>query len=176
MMKEVSRERGESLFYISRHITGFSCLLSAVFGMLGLTPQAFALEPLRAPTQSLSQRTTLSLEDYAATMLHMSLEALTIAASDLNGDGTDEFILHNTSCLKKADFCDFHVLAETKDAMIPLGVLKGKRLLLGNAFSHGIRNILAFEDATNDYDYTLYVWNPEKTSYEKKAHDASQQP
>lgn len=139
------------------------------FVCLGLLPfPSRALEPLTVPTTPLAVRTRLTLEDYTTHKLGIQLETLDILASDLNTDGIDELILHKKNCALQETACDFSILADTKNGIVPLGTIKGRKILLGNHFSHGVRNILAFGNTLNDYDYTLYVWRPDKTSYEKK--------
>lgn len=87
-----------------------------------------------------------------------------IAQIDLNGDGIDEFILKNATC-SQANLCDFTIAADSGDSLIALGEIKAITLLLGNGYSSGIRNILAFQNDLNDFDYELYVWEPAQARY-----------
>lgn len=114
------------------------------------------------------QRSRIALGRYAQETMDLPLNTLRIAAADLNQDGLSEYILHGDECGDGNAFCRYDIVADTQKGIIPLGTITGKTLLLGDGFSHGVRDLLASENELNDYDQTLYVWTPEKAAYRKK--------
>lgn len=145
----------------------FICGIAAFLFLCPFAEAASASERLIYP-ENLSQRSRASLERYALEKLDMDAATLRIAAADLNRDGLSEYILHRKTCDGRKADCLYSILADTPDGIIPLGTITGKALLLGDGFSHGVRDILALENELNDYEYTPYVWTPEKASYGKK--------
>ena len=105
-----------------------------------------------------------ALKLYSINSLSSDIESFSQATDDLNNDGLEEFILRTQSC-DAATGCTYHILAETKGDITPLGTLQGHNLLLGNEYSHGVRNLLVFTNPSNDFDYDLYTWHPEHSSY-----------
>ena len=91
-------------------------------------------------------------------------DPVAIAETDLNEDGIDEFILKDSTC-NPANFCNFTIVADGGDTLIELGKIKALNLMLGNGYSSGIRNILAFQNNINDFDHELYVWEPAQARY-----------
>lgn len=88
-----------------------------------------------------------------------------IAKADLNDDDLFEFILRERSCVQKKEFCRFDILAETSRGMVSLGTIEARALALSEHRSHGVRDILAYNNALNDYDYGLYVWVSGQSQY-----------
>lgn len=88
-----------------------------------------------------------------------------IAAADLNGDGLDEFILRDKSCDSRAAMCAFTVVSENNGGITPLGEIKARSIALGNDYTQGVRSLLAYESVINDYEYTVYVWEPRSARY-----------
>lgn len=144
----------------------FICAIAFSFFLCACTETAIAAERLHYP-ENISLRSVKPLEDYAWEKMDLRRDELRIATADLNRDGLPEYILHTKTCRTEKK-CRYNILAETPQGIIPLGSISGKTLLLGNGFSHGVRDILSFENDLNDYDQTLYVWMPEKASYGKK--------
>ncbi len=95
----------------------------------------------------------------------MQGEDVKIAGIDLNEDGMDEFIVSNADCTKVKQNCTYSILADKDNNLITLGTIKARTLLLGDSYSHGIRDILAYDNDRNDFDYTLYVWEPTLSRY-----------
>lgn len=106
------------------------------------------------------------IKSFSIKTLKADASRLKIAKTDLNGDGLYEFITRDKYC-KSDSPCRFDVLAENHGDIYSLGTFEGQDLLLGNEFTHGVRNILVFGNATNDFDYELYTWHPETSSYRK---------
>ncbi len=104
------------------------------------------------------------IHDYIRKDLQKTPDSIVITTTDLNGDGLDEFILREKICAKSAP-CEFYILAENKNRAIHLGTITAHDIALGNGVSDGIRDILAFQNANNAFDYTVYVWEPLKARY-----------
>jgi len=107
-------------------------------------------------------------EDFQTT-----LSAYEAARVDLNDDGIDEIILRETNCRNNSAPCAHIVLAHTNDQIFKLSEFQAKYIMLAGTYSHGIRDILAFRDKKNDYNFDLYIWDSHKGQYklelEKKA-------
>jgi hypothetical protein len=93
------------------------------------------------------------------------LEKFDVATPDLNTDGIPEFVLKPKNCPAGPAGCTYVILAENKTSMVLLGEIKARKLLLGNAFTHGIQDFLAFNNDNNDYEYVRYVWSPVDAAY-----------
>lgn len=142
------------------HFNIFFCL-----ALLGAFSPAFAAETLRfsepVPRSSLEK-----IKPYIFNSLNKDIQDFEIGKTDLNSDGLDEFIARSKQCETPAR-CEFHILAESDDAVLPLGSFEGKSIALGNEFRHGVRNLLVFHNEANDFDYHLYTWHPELSAYRK---------
>ena len=144
----------------------YSLLTTLLVLNLGIfASMAEAAEALRFDS-SIPRSSFESIKHFSNNALDKSISGIDIAEADLNQDGLSEFILRSKSC-KTLPVCRFDILAETDEGIVSLGTIQGKNLLLGNEFTHGVRNILLFEEAMNDFDYELYTWHPELSSYGK---------
>jgi hypothetical protein len=133
---------------------------------MGFSP-AYAAETLLFDSK-IGPSSQIALSSYSLETAKSDLSRYDFAQADLNGDGINEFILRDKVCSKGQNVCDYNVWAETEKGVISLGSVPAKTILLGNEQTHGIRNLLAFDNASNDFDYTLYVWQPAKALYVKK--------
>lgn len=106
------------------------------------------------------------IKSFSNNTLNKSISGFDIAGTDLNSDGLDEYVLRSKRC-ENMTLCQFGILAETDGGIHVLGEFKGKNLLLGNEYTHGVRNILIFGNLMNDFDYEVYTWHPEASSYRK---------
>lgn len=107
------------------------------------------------------------IKSFSRSDLKKNIDLFQIAAADLNRDGLEEYIIRAKDCGKNG-LCDFTVLAETREGIFQLGSFTGQNLLLGNEYTQGVRNILIFDNRMNDFDYELYTWHPETSSYGKE--------
>lgn len=139
-----------------------------------MAPQAMAAEKIiysTPPHKSLSASDRLGLSEYTQQTLQKSLDEFEIAAIDLNEDGLNEFALKPLECSKTEALCPHYLIAKTKGrTIISLGFIEAQSLVLGNAYTQGVRNIMAFNNTTNDFEYSLFLWDPENASYAKKDH------
>lgn len=92
-------------------------------------------------------------------------DGLMIAPVDLNEDGLNEFIVHDRNCGKISSPCSFMVLSENESGIRKLGDIPARGLALGNKHTKGVRSLLAYQSTVNDYNYTVYVWEPNQGQY-----------
>lgn len=137
-------------------------VLSIVIAGLGWlsVSYAYAYEELDFK-RTLNKRSEYLIKQFA----QENFENIEVAKADLNKDGLDELILKTGDCHASAEKCSFEILAETHNQLIRLGTVKARNILLGDQYSSGVRNILVFEDEANDYNYELYVWEPQSSRY-----------
>lgn len=117
---------------------------------------------LALPVQSAETIHFKGLDTPRLQKLFQNKEHIDIATIDLNEDGLNEFITKPKGC---DGLCDFKILADVDGTLLSLGTLAAHNLLLGNAYSHGVRDLLVFNDPANDYNYTVYVWESEHSQY-----------
>ncbi len=89
---------------------------------------------------------------------------LDIAATDLNKDGLNEYIVKDKNCTPKQG-CTFKIIAQNSEELIALTEIKALRLMLGDSYANGVRNLLAFQSPENDFKHHVYSWNPEQSRY-----------
>ncbi len=141
----------------------FFTYLFLFIGIFGLfTPPARAAQPLSFGAK-ISETSRIALEKYAASALGQPAGALETAPADLNSDGLNEFILRDKNCAP--GLCRFLILAETGGAIIPLGEAQGHTLKIDNAATAGVRSLLVYTNSANDYEYAVYVWEPQASRY-----------
>ncbi len=88
------------------------------------------------------------------------------AGIDLNGDGIEEYILKPRKCTTEENKpCTHLIVAEQKDKILLLSKVKARNLMVGGTQSHGIKDILAFADKVNDYNFDIYIWSPSQKTY-----------
>lgn len=117
---------------------------------------------------AIGAKTRLDLNHYIQNTLKTTPDSLEIAPADLNGDGLAEYILKDKNCAAEAQ-CRYTILAETQNGFLQLGQTQAKNLMLGDDTVQGVRNLMVFQNDTNDFDYALYTWQPEAASYNRKA-------
>lgn len=91
-----------------------------------------------------------------------------VAHTDLNEDGIEEIVLKDTTnnCAVTKSSCNYHILAKKSiGEFILLGKIEAKKLLIGQEYTHGVRNILIYDNDENDYKYKIYAWNALKAQY-----------
>lgn len=107
------------------------------------------------------------LTKYAAENLKNS-EHLSFARADLNSDGLNEFFIKTSDCAPQTQLCTFVVVAENGEKVVQLGQIAARKLMLDDGYTHGIRDIRAFNSPNNDFEYKTYSWAPLQSSYEMK--------
>jgi hypothetical protein len=117
-------------------------------------------------TSEITDRQRLVIDRYFKDTLHTpAANPIALALADLNEDGLNEFILQSDCKEGQKGYCSFTILAETDNKVISLGSITGWVIELGNAYSNGVRNIIARQNPRNDFDRTVYVWEPQTARY-----------
>ncbi len=88
-----------------------------------------------------------------------------IAGIDLNNDGVLEYILRRKSCDIKKNMCTHIIIAENKDKILLLSKIRAKRLAVDSRYTNGIKNLLAFKNSDNDYNFDIYMWSSKEKMY-----------
>lgn len=125
------------------------CFFALFLLILNITKNAQAAERIvfNAPTPSLN----IPLDNNSA-----------VAAVDLNEDGLDEYIAKTPA---DNGLFAFIIYGQTPSNSVKLGTFKSHNVMLGNDYRHGIRNLLVFKDAQNDFSYDVYSWSPQASRY-----------
>jgi len=98
-------------------------------------------------------------EDYKSALpLYMN-------ASDLNGDGLDEVILR--LCPELETVCPYKIYALQGDKSVLLGEFSAHSVRLADSSTQGIADLAVYANKMNDYNYTLYIWDPLESRYNK---------
>jgi hypothetical protein len=101
------------------------------------------------------------LEDFIKTRP----ENFEAARHDLNRDGIDEIILRPLKCSQSRAICDYYIFADRRRDAILLSKIRARILLLGETYTHSVRNLLVYDDLENDYAHDIYAWDSLKKSY-----------
>ena len=91
-----------------------------------------------------------------------------VAATDLNGDGVDEWIFRQDrepGCEASAN-CSFRVLAVSEGKTVSLGTIFARKVSLSDEKSYGVLRIFAYNNKNDDFDYSRYVWDPQTGIYQ----------
>ncbi|MCB9982129.1 MAG: hypothetical protein H6861_00425 [Rhodospirillales bacterium] len=134
--------------------------------MLGASA-AHAMENLHY-NNVLSRSSAEKINAFTAAHLGKDISGLDIAEADLNGDGLNEFIVRTKDCAQ-TERCNHIILGETDDTVLDLGKIEALRIMLGNDYEHGVRNLLVFDNPENDFAFTLYRWDDEQSRYGEAA-------
>ena len=138
-------------------------LLVIVFGVFG-SQKAQALEILDFD-KPIPPTAQLLISDFVTANLHMNMENYQAAEMDLNRDSLSEYILRQKKCYGDEKLCTFLILAESRGNIVLLGKFSARNLALGNSYSFGVQDILAFQSNNNDYGYDIFVWDPPTKMY-----------
>ncbi len=152
---------------MTRHFY-LSLFLSAIISVCFHNINARAAESLTFGS-TIPASSQLFLQNYSEQTLQSPLKPSNIAQIDLNGDGLNEFILLPQTCTS-VHTCLFRVLSESNDQIIELGQITARTLALSDHQTNGVRDIIAYDSAINDYAYNIYHWAPKRAQYilEKK--------
>ncbi len=116
-----------------------------------------------------SEKVSTSLKSQINTLLaeiyNTDISLYEIANIDLNNDGIDEHILKRKTCGATQNQCIYSILAEKDDEIILLSKIRAKNLIIGETSSYGIKDILAFKNEINDYNFDIYMWSPSQKMY-----------
>lgn len=116
-------------------------------------------------------------EDYRATLRVLLVDFLKthedryktadflVAHIDLNNDGIDEHILRRKNCSDRNYECLHLIIAEKPETLILLGRINSREIMIGQSYSHGIKDLLAFQNHVNEYKFNIYMWSPRQKKY-----------
>ena len=79
-----------------------------------------------------------------------------IAAIDLNNDSIDEYILVD---MLDGKHHEYQIIAANGRDVTLLGSVRAIKLMAAYDMNHGVRNLLAYDDARNDFEYEVYHWD-----------------
>ena len=114
--------------------------------------------------QKLSKSSSLLIKKF----LNSSPSEFDIAQIDLNDDGLSEFIIRPKTCNAHVAPCQFSIVAETGNDIVSLGVIDAMAVSVDAETTSGVRNIHAFDNPRNDFDYSLYNWEAARSQYMMK--------
>lgn len=137
----------------------FAITISALAVIFCATAQA--KEVLIFDNSSLLKITTIALSEY----LSDDLNNYEVAKTDLNDDGVSEYIAKTMPCEPEKQFCAYKVLGINDDQIFDLGAFEAKYLMISDQSHYGVRDILAYQNQYNDYDPTIYHWEPAQSRY-----------
>ena len=129
---------------------------------------ASAVEPLNYSDKT-GPTLRVQLSSFLKNTYDTALSDYQIADIDLNNDGIDEYILKQRRCSIIDKSCTHLVIAEKQNEIFELSRIKAQNLMVGGTLSHGIKDLLAFNDEINDYKFDIYVWSPPQKMYIIKA-------
>lgn len=87
----------------------------------------------------------------------------TIAATDLNGDGIDEWLIRQdteSNCKTNAT-CHFFVAALSQNKPIVIGNITAGKVALMDTKLYGVTRLAVYSNPTDDFDFEQYVWHSE---------------
>lgn len=87
---------------------------------------------------------------------------------DLNDDAIDEYIVRpksNKNCPKKP-LCPHKIVAFQDYKPIYIGSVDAHKILISDKKTYGIRHIIVYNQAHNDYAHTTMLWDPSSFRYQ----------
>ena len=143
-----------------------AALLLMVILLTSTERPAFAIEELSyVPVNDIGPSLRLQLNAFLKQNFNSDSSDYVMAETDLNGDNLLEHILKRKNCGQYTNICTHLIIAEKEDELALLSKISAKHLMVGDDESYGIKNLLAFKNPTNDYDFDIYVWSPREKMY-----------
>ncbi|PCI97172.1 MAG: hypothetical protein COB14_09385 [Alphaproteobacteria bacterium] len=130
----------------------------------GYSKPAEALEPLDY-NKKISPSLGHQIDSFLEKTYDTNLSQYDVAGVDLNNDGIDEHILKQLLCNIQTKQCTHLILAEKQEDILLLSKIKAYNLMIGGTSSHGIKDVLAFNNKINDYNFDIYMWSPSQKMY-----------
>lgn len=106
-----------------------------------------------------------AIVDFVSMIEGFSRPNTDIAQVDLNNDDIYEYIVKNTRCTP-AKGCAYLIVAQNKDDYTIIGTFSGKNISISDKQTHGIRDILVYNEDLNDYRHNTLKWNMQKMQYD----------
>ena len=143
-------------------------VMGAAFLLLSITliTAANAVEELKfRPVIEAGASLRLELDPFLKQNFNSDSSDYLMADTDLNGDNLFEHILKRKNCGQYTNICTYLVIAEKGNDLALLSKISAQRLMVGDDKSYGIKNLLAFKNPTNAYDFDIYMWSPSEKMY-----------
>ncbi len=138
-------------------------LFLIVLSMATIKP-CYAIEPL-SYKDDISPSLKVTLGAYLKDQLKTDISLYTFAPTDLNSDGQDEYILKSKQCTEIENICKYLIFAEKKENILLLLQNDVKDIMLAGTSSHGVKDILVFQNEKNDFNFDIYMWSPREKKY-----------
>lgn len=127
----------------------------------------WANQPLIFRDEARGVRETELLEYLASIKKFDSALPYRISATDLNGDGVEEWIVFqitSKTCESNMD-CAFVIggLSEGEPAL--LGEMRGGKIAISDEKLYGIHKLLVYNEKNNDFAYRTYIWLPPENAF-----------
>ena len=126
---------------------------------------AYSIEPLHYKA-SISSEETVKISSFLSSANSGNFEIKHIAKNDLNDDGIDETIVITNTCETSSEICHIYLLANLDVSPALLGYINAKNIAISNQSTYGVRDLLVYNNAKNDYDYEIMRWNPKQSTYQ----------
>lgn len=110
------------------------------------------------------QSTPTTLLDFVSEIEGFSDTDIVIAKDDLNNDHIYEYIIRNTRCTP-AEGCPYLIIADSDENYVVIGEFSGKNISISDKQTHGIRDILVYNQSLNDYAHNTLKWDMERMHY-----------
>ena len=93
---------------------------------------------------------------------------LWLAKIDLNNDAIDEYVVRakNTDNCTSNKLCSHVIIVFQDHKPIKIGHFDAHKILISNKKSYGIRQIIVYNDAYNDFKNVTARWNPFSFTFE----------
>jgi hypothetical protein len=106
--------------------------------------------------------------EYVSSINKKLSSPLLLAKIDLNADALDEYIIRAkdiTACPQNK-LCPYVIIALQDHKPIQIGQFDAHKILISNKKNYGIRQIIVYNDAYNDFKNVTAHWNPFSFSFE----------
>jgi|GEM_PF-3068931 len=148
-----------------RCYTTTAALLTAALLTIPTQP-SHAIEELKyTPANVTGPSFQLQLDNFLKENFNSNSSDYMIANTDLNGDNLLEHILKRNNCGQYTNICTHLVIAKTEDKVTLLSKINAHRLMVGDSEKYDIKNLLAFKNKTNAYNFDIYIWSPREKMY-----------
>jgi len=128
---------------------------------------ALAGQPLifRSKVKDVREQSVL---DYLAGLRWLDQKLpFTMAGTDLNGDGVDEWIIRqdiSPTCESDAS-CQYLVVGLTEREPVLLGDFAARKVGIADEKQYGVRNLLVYNEKNDDFAVKTYVWTPAEAAF-----------
>lgn len=89
----------------------------------------------------------------------------TLQAVDLNNDLAKEWIASDSTCTARKQLCRHIILAGNNQNFVVLGEFDALKISPSSQYTHGVRDILVYNDRINEFKYNTVKWNSAMSSY-----------